>query len=69
MGTSFRYRTFKAARRAEKKARERAIARADKDFKAGKVLDDNPYKGIDQNWSWEKRFVSLTNSPTLRNAL
>ena len=46
------------ARRVEKKARERAIARADKDFKAGKVLDDNPYKGIDHNWAWEKRFVS-----------
>ena len=55
----FRYRNFKSARREETKSTERAIARADKDFKAGKTLKDNPYKGFNQKYEWNKRFVSL----------
>ncbi len=55
----FRFRTFCSARRAEKKARERAESRSEKDFKAGKTI--NPYRGANQRWAWEKRFVSLTS--------
>ena len=57
----FRYITFKSARREEKKAIKRAIIRAEKDFKSGKSLNDNPYKGVEQNWAWHKRFISLNN--------
>ncbi len=55
----FRYRTFKAARRREKEERERAEARAEKDFEAGKTVDDNPYKGFRQSIAWKYRFMEL----------
>ncbi len=55
----FRFRTFKSARRAEKKARERAEVRAEKDFAAGKSIENNPYRGANQHCSWSIKFRKL----------
>lgn len=59
MGSSFRYRTFKAARRRERAEEERAETRAEKDFKAGKTIKDNPYRGVRQSIAWKYRFMEL----------
>ena len=59
MGSSFRYRTFKAARRREHAEQKRAEVRAEKDFEAGKTLQDNPYRGIRQSIAWKYRFMEL----------
>ncbi len=54
-----RYRTFKAARRREAEERESAEVKAEKDFKDGKTLKDNPYTEFNQNCAWGYRFREL----------